>query len=143
MSTFVSFDASAVDERRADADEDDEVGRADRHRARAPASPLLRLFAATRGRAVLLDALPPRASQAPARHVQLRADAAFRMLSRCRGRQSGRRQEAGMQPGPDAYVRRIMVNLANDWWPLTLLRRREPGKGAARRPRSRRSRSGR
>src|ERR1017187_7804884 len=38
-------------------------------------------------------------SQALTHHVQLRANEAFRMLSRCHGRQSGRRQDrAGTQP---------------------------------------------
>ena len=48
---------------------------------------------------VLLDALPPSASQALNRHVQLRANETFRMLSRRREYRSRRRQEqAGTQP---------------------------------------------
>jgi hypothetical protein len=49
-------------------------------RARHRRYPLF--FAAKRAWVVLIDALPPRASQALTHHVQLRANGAFRMLNR-------------------------------------------------------------
>ena len=56
-------------------------------------------FAAKHAWVVLLDALPPGTSQALNRHVQLRANEIFRMLSRGQGRRSRRCQEqAGTQP---------------------------------------------
>jgi hypothetical protein len=56
-------------------------------------------FAAKRAWVVLLDALPRGASQALTYHLQLRANEAFRMLSRCQRRQSGRHQDqADTQP---------------------------------------------
>lgn len=56
-------------------------------------------FAAKHAWAALLDALPPGTSQALNRHVQLRANEIFRMLSRGQGCRSRRCQEqAGTQP---------------------------------------------
>lgn len=56
-------------------------------------------FAAKHAWVVLLDALPPGTSQALNRHVQLRANGIFRMLSRGQGCRSRRCQEqAGTQP---------------------------------------------
>jgi hypothetical protein len=55
-------------------------------------------FAAKRSWVVLLDALPPGASQALTHHVQLRANDAFRMRDRRQSRRSWRCQEqAGTQ----------------------------------------------